>query len=270
MVVYLGGDISYLVDHSLYTPRFGDVYFAAPGEFHGTHLQTESVYNRYVLWFPADLLDDYMGGREAIAPLLDRQTPGLHNLLRPDTLEVPGLLALLREAEAALASEPVNELIAWSALLRFFHRIGCLCADSTPAAIPTASLSPILETALAYISAEFASIHSVGEIAAYVHVSGEHLSRLFTQHFGIPVSEYLRRYRLNESKRLLLGSASVTEACYSVGFVNMSHFIRCFRAYIGMTPAKYRAMGGDAAGQGRSLPAQVGLRNRRACPCDEA
>ncbi len=237
LVVYLGGAVEYLAEHNLYAPRFGDIFFASPGEFHGAHLLTASRYDRYVLWFPLELLNGYSGGREALAPFGTTRTPGQRNLLRPDAREVPALIALLREADTD------NELVAWSALLRFFHRFGSLWAVGAPAAIPPVSLPQPLEAALACIATDYAAIRAVAEIADRVHVSGEHLSRLFTRQFGIPVSEYLRRHRLNESKRLLLEGASVTEACYSVGFSNISHFIRCFRAYVGMTPAKYRALG---------------------------
>lgn len=237
LVVYLGGGVEYLAEHSLYSPRFGDIFLAAPGEFHGAHLLTDSRYDRYVLWFPSDLLAGYIGGSDALAPFAEGRTHGRSNLLRPDAREVPGLVALLREADTD------NELVAWSALLRFFHRVGQIWADSAPASIPPVSLPQPLEAALACIASEYTTIRTVTEIADRVHVSGEHLSRLFTRQFGIPISEYLRRHRLNESKRLLLEGASVTEACYGVGFANISHFIRCFRAYVGMTPAKYRAFG---------------------------
>ena len=219
------------------SPKTSPNTFAAPGEVHGAHLLTASRYDRYVLWFPPDLLDGYTGGRDALAPFGGARLPGQRNLIRPDSRETPGLVALLREADTD------NELVAWSALLRFFHCVGQLWADSAPAAIPPVSLPQPLEAALACIAADYTTIRTVTEIADRVHVSGEHLSRLFTRQFGIPISEYLRRYRLNESKRLLLEGASVTEACYGVGFANISHFIRCFRAYVGMTPAKYRALG---------------------------
>lgn len=235
IVVYLSGGIEYFAEHSFYPPRFGDIFFAAPREPHGARLFSPSVYDRFVLWFPADLLDAYSGGAAALAPFGDSRPHGQGNLLRPDEREVPGLLALLREAESG------DEVIAWSAILRFLHRVGQLWAAST-AAIAPVRLASVLEAALACIESGYVSLHSVGEIADQVHVSAEHLSRLFTSQFGIPISEYLRRHRINESKRLLLAGASVTDACYGVGFSNISHFIRCFHAYVGMTPAKYRAM----------------------------
>lgn len=235
LVVYLGGAVEYLAEHSLFAPRFGDIFCAPPGQLHGAHLLAPSRYDRYVLWFPADLLDAIDGGRDALAAFASPPTQG--NLLRPDAREVPGLLALLREAETE------GELVAWSAILRFFARFGALWSDRTPAAITPLSLPQPLEAALGIIAADYATIRSVADIADRVHVSSEHLSRLFSHQFGIPISAYLRRHRLGESKRLLLEGGSVTEVCYAVGFANVSHFIRCFRAHVGMTPAKYRELG---------------------------
>jgi AraC-like DNA-binding protein len=49
--------------------------------------------------------------------------------------------------------------------------------------------------------------------------------------------EYLRHYRLQEGAKLLQAGASVADAAYSVGFLSLSYFAKCFKAQFGTTPS---------------------------------
>ena len=49
--------------------------------------------------------------------------------------------------------------------------------------------------------------------------------------------EYLRHYRLQEGAKMLRAGASVADAAYSVGFLSLSYFAKCFRAQFGVAPS---------------------------------
>ena len=49
--------------------------------------------------------------------------------------------------------------------------------------------------------------------------------------------EYLRNYRLQEGAKMLRAGASVADAAYSVGFLSLSYFAKCFKAQFGVTPS---------------------------------
>jgi len=46
------------------------------------------------------------------------------------------------------------------------------------------------------------------------------------------------RARLKRARALLRTGTSVTNACYAVGFNNLSHFIRSFRRTFGDVPSR--------------------------------
>ena len=53
--------------------------------------------------------------------------------------------------------------------------------------------------------------------------------------------EYLTRLRMTEAKRLLQSrNANISDVCRKTGYSNVSHFIKTFQKYEGITPAKYR------------------------------
>jgi AraC-like DNA-binding protein len=80
------------------------------------------------------------------------------------------------------------------------------------------------------------------DAAALVHMSGPAFSRFFRQRVGMTYSRYVHELRIGHACRLLLESdISVTEACYSSGFNNLSNFNRIFRSLKGVSPREYRS-----------------------------
>lgn len=68
-----------------------------------------------------------------------------------------------------------------------------------------------------------------------------HLSRYFSKHFDCTYSEYVRKIRIEKSLSLLPDhKLSLTEIAFACGFADQSHFLRCFRQIIGISPSAYR------------------------------
>jgi AraC-like DNA-binding protein len=64
---------------------------------------------------------------------------------------------------------------------------------------------------------------------------------VFTRWMGIHFSEFALRYRLNAAaSQLKTTDASIKAVALRWGFVDTSHFHRCFIRYYGCVPSKYR------------------------------
>jgi AraC-like DNA-binding protein len=82
---------------------------------------------------------------------------------------------------------------------------------------------------------------TVKELADRVHLSESQLARVFADAYGKTPRTYLTMLRVEELARLLRETdLLVDDAVVRVGWRNVSHAIRVFRAYIGMTPGAYR------------------------------
>jgi AraC family transcriptional regulator len=70
--------------------------------------------------------------------------------------------------------------------------------------------------------------------------------RLFRQTTGLPPHRWLRAFRVQRAKELMVkGSLSLAQIAYECGFADQSHFTRVFSAAGNMTPAAWRrARGG--------------------------
>jgi AraC-like DNA-binding protein len=67
-------------------------------------------------------------------------------------------------------------------------------------------------------------------------------SRSFRETYGITFQDYVVRYRILESCRLLKNPhANITDVAYAIGFNDASYFSRTFRRYVGISPSNYCA-----------------------------
>jgi AraC family transcriptional regulator len=82
---------------------------------------------------------------------------------------------------------------------------------------------------------------SIDVIAAEIGVSRATLFRDFKSTFGCSPGEYLRMTRIDVAiDALTAGVAPVTQIAAVAGFYDQSHFDRCFKKALGVSPSKYR------------------------------
>jgi AraC-like DNA-binding protein len=84
-----------------------------------------------------------------------------------------------------------------------------------------------------YTNPEFSTANFASEVA----MSERQLQRKLKALMNYTPREYLRNYRLQESAKMLQAGASVADAAYSVGFLSLSYFAKCFKAQFGITPS---------------------------------
>jgi len=92
-----------------------------------------------------------------------------------------------------------------------------------------------------YINDELENDLTVESIANNFHISTSHLSRIFREHVGITLVEYLNVRRVEESQYYLRHTnKSITSISDQFHFCNQSYFTRIFKKYTGVTPKHFR------------------------------
>lgn len=126
-------------------------------------------------------------------------------------------------------------------------------------------LSVLLKRAIIYIARRcaeekegaLAGVHGVREIISYVganytkpikntdiakelHFNPSYMNRLFKLHTGMTVRAFIIDYRINAAIDLISGGEIATsELATAVGFTDIPHFIKTFKARTGKTPKEY-------------------------------
>jgi len=109
-------------------------------------------------------------------------------------------------------------------------------ADTIPA-----HTSGLVKQAIAYLHQNYARPVSRWEIADAVGVSEDYLSRVFNRELNISPWDYLNRYRVLQSKQLLLHTTdSIGVIARQVGFKDQAYFSRVFHKVTGASPQAFR------------------------------
>lgn len=98
-----------------------------------------------------------------------------------------------------------------------------------------------LEPVISYIKENYAYEITLGELAAILPMSEGQFSRVFKQTMKQSPIQYLMRYRILQSCKLLQDTEKkIGEIANLSGFNNISYFNRVFLNTIGCTPKEYR------------------------------
>lgn len=83
---------------------------------------------------------------------------------------------------------------------------------------------------------------SLNDVAHSLSLSAQQLSELVNSSYGVGFPRYIRGYRVEEAKKMLLDEpdASVLSISLATGFKSQSSFYTAFKELTNMTPAAYR------------------------------
>lgn len=85
---------------------------------------------------------------------------------------------------------------------------------------------------------------TVEMLAKELFISPQYLTRLFQRFLQTSTSNYLRQYRLNKAKELLINHANweIQRVAEEAGFKDTSYFIASFKSITGYTPRAFRKL----------------------------
>lgn len=112
----------------------------------------------------------------------------------------------------------------------------------------------IVANAMRFIEQNYAHKITLSEVAEKTYVSQWHLSKLLNRNTGQSFSELLNGIRIREAKKLLKDpSLRIGEIAERVGFVDLPHFSRVFKKYVGVSANEYRNIECSVASKGKTL-----------------
>ena len=104
-----------------------------------------------------------------------------------------------------------------------------------------AQTSALIKRTVAYLHQNYWKSLSRTDLAEYIGMNEDYLSRAFSQELGISPWDYLNRYRIFRAKELLIQTDdSISQIARRVGFPDPAYFSRVFRKLTGLSPKHYR------------------------------
>ncbi len=224
--VNLSGDVSFMVEDTIYPISKGSVIITRPYEYHHCIYNSGAAHGHYWILFSSS-------GNEHLLDLFFKRKIGTGNLILFDESDREQLLELCESMCCDTNESHVSKMAD------FFNLISLLERGKNPILNNNGSKRE-LKNVLNYINTNYINSITIKEIAMTNNMSVNTLERKFLKALKMTPSAYIKQKRLANAVRLLSEGESVTNACINSGFSDCSAFITLFKKQYGMTPLKYK------------------------------
>ena len=238
MLLFLGGNTDYYIEHHCYHLNRGDLLVINNREIHRVVSRDNKPYERIATHFYPDLVRGFCTeDANLLACFEERGHTDKHVIsLNPPALE--RYLALADQMHTALTSDTFgHDIMASTYLLQMLVLVNTCFHDST--IIPENIMPQLSYQIMGYINSHLTEDLTVQALAGHFYMNRSYMSRKFREQAGCSIQEYIILKRVSLAKTLLSEGKSVSEACELSGFHDYSNFIRTFKKYAGTTPGHY-------------------------------
>lgn len=209
----------------------GDLFVINPGDVHtGKPVGDQGVTYR-MMYLPTRIVSQWLQGRNV-------SDGTLHAFPRKGTNrnELPQQLIRLHQLLAGPEySQLEQESILTEVLTQLF---------SSPMAVEEpkpgdSGKNREVNIVIDYLISNFSENISLIQLSAMTNVSPYHLLRIFQKQVGISPHTFQTLQRIEHAKRCILQNEFLTQISVQVGFYDQSHFIKTFKAIVGVTPSQF-------------------------------
>jgi AraC-like DNA-binding protein len=205
----------------------GSVILNFPGEWHRYRASHETGWDEYWCSCNGEHLLDLLrqGFFTPQEPILQ---PGIDDVLLQTYQDLLDLARAEPVGFPQVAAAKVYEILAVA--LAAVRRRGATSRDENRIRVAKAYLADNVEGPLA-----------IAELAAKLHISPEHLRRLFRHSTGMSPHEYHLELKMHRARQLLHGTnMTVKQIAQALGFESPFHFSRVFKRRTGVPPGHWR------------------------------
>jgi len=233
ILVYLQGDSSFYVEGASHPLKPMDIVFARPGEMHRVVHHSNCHYERAIITvFPSFF---QMPGCSRFADIFINRSPGKGNFISHLSPEGRLLFDSYRKIESYLFGAEQIPLLAQNTLMEFLYLLNSIKPEPVKSATPSSIRKVVL-----YIHEHITEDISLDSIAAHFFMSKHYLCRVFKQHTGHTVNQYITWNRITLARDLRLSGMTLSDAAAAAGFRSYSSYYRAYRKATSNRPKDIR------------------------------
>ncbi|MBE6549890.1 MAG: AraC family transcriptional regulator [Ruminococcaceae bacterium] len=233
---FVSGKASYMVEGRIYDLRPGSLLLMRSAETHKLIVNGSGRYERYVMQFRPDFLEERGFSKELLAPYLKRGL-GERNLYLPSEFSAMKPIEFFQKCFRELEFLPKEEVFAAN-LSAFLS--GVCTAFHNEKEPPYAVDRDIGREIIDYINENLSEELSLERISNEVHMSPSQIGRVFRRLTGTSVYDYILSKRLIIAQELISKGENATYAAQKAGFRDYSAFYRLCKKRLGAAPTEVR------------------------------
>lgn len=246
VLLLISGSGGYFIDGQRYLLRSGDIVLIGSHSIHRPELDTESPYERIILYISPEYLRSQSTAESDLLRIFSGEKG---HVLRLQENRRQRLFQQAASLEQVLEEEGFGrEILSNAGMLRLLVEIGRnQNREQTAGPSPVMPRNERILEILSYIEDHLSEDLDAETIARAFFISKFHMMRLFHRETGTTIHLYVTQKRLIRAKELMDAGMRATEACYRCGWRSYSSFTRAYNKHLGTTPTG--RIGTDARGE---------------------
>jgi AraC family transcriptional regulator len=173
------------------------------------------------------------------ASVIERDNPFLAGGMLLDTMQQIGKHRLLLTLNQV---DTYSEIAIEETVISFVADMITASYEMRLAPLPNHAHRETVHAIQVYLNSHYADNLALSDIAAQVHYSPYLLCRMFKQHIGLTMHQYLSRLRLFHALERLIAEPlmPVGDMALQLGFYSHSHFTAAFSQTFNLSPSDFR------------------------------
>ncbi len=230
----------FYIDQKKYLVKPGDVIFSRPGEVR--KWDKDKIINGYALIFEEEFLLSFFNDPEFLHHL-SYFHPEASSMISLDSETGGRIPALIKDIKSEIDTYQVKDKHILRALLyetlMLLNRAYIGVNGSNQESLITRNQH--VNKFITLVNTDFGRHHSIRYYADKLCITSNYLNEVVKDTMGVSAKQCLQNKIISETKKVLAyTNSSVSEIADSMGFEDLSYFIRFFRKQTGYTPLGYR------------------------------
>lgn len=240
---FLDGNVQYVVGARRYELKPGDILIIRPGEVHFPEVRWQKdayTHDRAIVWLSKAYYRHLMEVDESLLTVFDlvERTGSCH--FRPEVGAFSQISLLLRscwyEGYAKKLGYAIVQKALFAQILVILNRIA---AEERLYPMKPDATGDLYAETVRYIHEHVKGKITLGTLSEQMFVSESYISRVFRQHLGLSVHQYILRLKLSHIVRDAATGKKVTSLAEEYSFGSYSAFYRAFLKEFGVSPKEY-------------------------------
>ncbi len=219
ILLFIEGDVKYTIEAETHKLKPSDIIIIPAGKYHFPTVNKKIKYERYVLKFPNEILNQYL--KNAIS-----RTPYFHHSSPENSVLIKSFDEYINEydseALAILLSCKTVELILSITRERVEHYEG---KDS------------LINRTIKYVNDNLYKNINLGRLSVDMNYSQSYISNVFKEAMHCSLMQYIKSKKIITAYDLIERGSKPIDVSESLGFKDYSTFYRSFIKIIGFPPS---------------------------------
>lgn len=232
VLVFLKGDADFIVESNTYPLKPYDIMIMKSNEMHQIKHRSNTVYERVVMSLTDSLFEKFDCGK--YKEFFVSHPIGENNCIRLGEEDRKELDAFFGRMERYIpqADDLKSSAVIHSAAVEFLHFMNFARKKMRVEYTQNLNVNKILN----YINNEISQELKLDDIAKIMYMSKYHLCRIFKQHTGLTINNYIANKRILLTREYHMRGMNLSEACICAGFPSYCSFYKTYHNLTGKAP----------------------------------